>query len=106
LFEKFHSLVAQDEASQKCTFTPLYPYGLLIVESIKRTLRDHCNHSRHDSLTSTTDILKYSQKFGQALDEFSGGFIAHSIESYPDLDAEDDGYEVAYVKYQSTVPSG
>ncbi len=50
--------------------------------------------------------LKHSNKFGQALDEFSGGFLSHKIVRHPDLKAEEDGYEVGYIKYESAVPAG
>ncbi|KIW03607.1 uncharacterized protein PV09_05360 [Verruconis gallopava] len=55
---------------------------------------------------SSKCAIKHSRKFGQTLDEFSGGFLSHTIAAHPDLKAEDDGYEVGYVKFKSTVPTG
>jgi uncharacterized C2H2 Zn-finger protein len=66
---------------------------------------------RHHALiahveTSEKCNLKHSDKFGQALDEFSGGFLSHKVVAHPDLKAEEDGYEVGYIKYESAVPAG
>lgn len=49
--------------------------------------------------------IRNSSKFGQALDEFSGGFLSHEIVPHPDLKAEEDGYQVAMHKYDATVPA-
>lgn len=50
--------------------------------------------------------LKNSDHFGQALDEFSGGFLTCKVVGHPDLKAEEDGYQVGYIKYESAVPAG
>ena len=49
--------------------------------------------------------IKHSSKFGEALDEFSGGFLHHKIVGHPDLKADEDGYQVGFVKYESAVPA-
>jgi hypothetical protein len=48
--------------------------------------------------------LKDSEKFGQAVDLFSGGFLAVSNEKRPDITTEDDGWRIDHMKYEATVP--
>ncbi|QDS75951.1 hypothetical protein FKW77_003314 [Venturia effusa] len=48
--------------------------------------------------------ISYTSKYGQAIDEFSGGFLKAETAVRPDLDLEKDGYRLAYMKYEASVP--
>lgn len=48
--------------------------------------------------------ISYTHKFGQAIDEFSGGFLKAEPAARPDLTMEKDGYRLAYMNYESSVP--
>jgi hypothetical protein len=50
--------------------------------------------------------LTQTAKFGQAVDLFSGGFLAASIVERPDINVEEDGFRAGYMKYEVTVPQG
>ena len=50
--------------------------------------------------------IRASDRFGQALDELTGGFLSHEVVPHPDLVAEEDGYSVAMHKYEASVPPG
>ncbi|TID18580.1 hypothetical protein E2P81_ATG06490 [Venturia nashicola] len=48
--------------------------------------------------------ISYSERFGQAIDEFSGGFLRAEPAARPDLTADKDGYQLGYMKYEASVP--
>jgi hypothetical protein len=48
--------------------------------------------------------LKGSEKFGQAIDLFSGGFLAANVERRPDISVAEDGFVVGHMKYEAAVP--
>ncbi|KAE9965352.1 hypothetical protein BLS_007688 [Venturia inaequalis] len=48
--------------------------------------------------------ISYTDKYGLAIDEFSGGFLRAEPAARPDLTAEKDGYQLAYMKYEACVP--
>lgn len=50
--------------------------------------------------------IKYSNRFGQALEEFSGGFLTSQVVPHPDLAKDKDNYQVHFIQYSSAVPAG
>ncbi|KAF2424896.1 hypothetical protein EJ08DRAFT_681732 [Tothia fuscella] len=48
--------------------------------------------------------LTHSSKFNQAIDLFSGGFLAVNVVDRPDISHKEDGYKARYMKYEATVP--
>lgn len=58
----------------------------------------HC-----ESASSSCRIAK-SDKLGQMIDEFSGGFLTAKKIARPDNDREIDGTTISYTKFEATTP--
>jgi hypothetical protein len=59
----------------------------------------------HCESTSSSCRLAKSDKFGQIVDEFSGGFLTAKKVARPDNDKEIDGTTISYAKFEATTPA-
>lgn len=58
----------------------------------------------HCETASARCRISGTRKFGQVIDEFSGGFLEVKGKKRPDLNRFDDGFELGYNKYDASTP--
>ena len=59
----------------------------------------------HCESASSSCRLAKSDKLGQMIDEFSGGFLTANIVARPDNNREIDGTTISYAKFEVTTPA-
>jgi hypothetical protein len=59
----------------------------------------------HCESASSTCRLAKSDKLGQVIDEFSGGFLTAKRVARPDNDKKIDGTIISYAKFEATTPA-
>lgn len=58
----------------------------------------------HCETASARCRISGTRKFGQAIDEFSGGFLEVKGKKRPDVNRFDDGFDLGYNKYDASTP--